>query len=153
MNLSPAIPADAAAMAVLHAAAFETPWPEADIAQLLVAIGGFGVVARRGDQPPAGFVLARAIAGEAEILTLAADPAQRRRGIGLALLTVAIGIARENGAGAMFLEVADDNTAAVALYAKAGFTEAGRRRAYYRRAGGKAVDARVLRLDLNSRHP
>ncbi len=151
MRLDPASPIDAAAMAALHAAAFDAPWGEADIAQLLMSPGGFGIVARGAGQAPAGFILARAIAGEAEILTLAVDPAARRGGIGLALLTAAIGLARENAAASMFLEVADDNPAALALYARAGFIEAGRRRGYYRRAGGAAVDARVLRLDLNSR--
>ena len=71
----------------------------------------------------------------------------------MALLAAAIGLAQESGAESMFLEVAEDNAAALALYAKAGFTEAGRRRGYYRRSGGTAVDARVLRLDLNSRRP
>jgi len=151
MRLGPASLVDAADMAALHAGAFDAPWREPDIAQILASPGGFGVVARDGGRPPAGFILARAIAGEAEILTLAVDPASRRGGIGLALLTAAIGIAQENGAAAMFLEVADDNAAALALYARAGFAEAGRRRGYYRRAGGTAVDARVLRLDLNSR--
>ena len=153
MTLEPATAADAGVMAALHAGAFDSPWPEADIAQLLASPGGFGIIAGDEGGPPAGFILARAIVGEAEILTLATDPAQRRRGIGHALLTAAIGLAQHNGAAAMFLEGADDNAAAIGLYAKAGFAEAGRRRGYYRRAGGKPVDARVLRLDLNSRRP
>ena len=153
MRLVPAQPGDAAAMTALQAAAFDAPWPEADITQILTSTGGFGVVARDGDQPSAGFILARSIAGEAEILTLAVDPARRRSGIARALLAAAIGLAQESGAATMFLEVADDNAAALGLYASAGFSEAGRRRGYYRRAGGPPIDARVLRLDLNSRRP
>ena len=51
----------------------------------------------------------------------------------------------------MFLEVAVDNPAAIALYQAAGFVPAGRRRGYYRRQGADAMDALVLRRTLNSR--
>jgi ribosomal-protein-alanine N-acetyltransferase len=43
----------------------------------------------------------------------------------------------------MHLEVAVDNAAALRLYRRAGFAEAGRRRGYYERPGGR-VDALVL---------
>jgi ribosomal-protein-alanine N-acetyltransferase len=153
MILDPARPADAADLAVLHAAAFNPPWTAADLAQALGGPGGFGVLARTADRAAAGFILARAIAGEAEVLTLAVDPTLRRGGVGLALLVAAEGLARQNGAQAMFLEVAEDNVAALALYARAGFEAVGRRRGYYRRPGAPPVDAQVLRLDLNSRRP
>ena len=153
MKLEIALAAHTPAMAALHAAAFDPPWTAADIAELLGSVGGFGLLVRADSQAPAGFVLARAIAGEAEILTLAVDPAARRGGLGLALLAAAAALAQENGAGAIFLEVADDNVAAIALYAKAGFAEVGRRRGYYLRPDGATADARVLRLDLNSRRP
>jgi ribosomal-protein-alanine N-acetyltransferase len=48
----------------------------------------------------------------------------------------------------LFLEVAADNDAAVALYESLGFKIAGGRRAYYHRVGGENVDAVVLALDL-----
>jgi ribosomal-protein-alanine N-acetyltransferase len=48
----------------------------------------------------------------------------------------------------MFLEVAEDNAAALALYTAAGFATTGRRRAYYRRPGGLLVDALMLRSPL-----
>ena len=150
MILRPALPEDAAAMAEVHASAFDAPWSEADIRQLLTSPGGFGLLAACAGEPAAGFVLARVIAGEAEVLTLAVDPGHRRGQIGLALMSAAIHLACESGAAAMFLEVAADNAAAAALYARAGFAEAGRRRGYYRRPGAAAVDAHVLRLDLNS---
>ena len=46
-------------------------------------------------------------------------------------------------AARLFLEVAADNAAALALYRTAGMAETGRRADYYRRPGG-AVDALVL---------
>lgn len=97
-----------------------------------------------------GFILLRLAGGEAEILTLAVAPEGRRRGAGRALLRGALKAAEQGGATAMFLEVADDNAAAVALYRSEGFVEAGRRRGYYARPGGAAADALVLRRALPS---
>jgi ribosomal-protein-alanine N-acetyltransferase len=143
---------DADALAKAHARGFDHPWSAADIAALLESPGVFAVAARTADEVH-GFILARAIAGEAEILTLAVDPAHRRRGVARALLEAATAAARTSGAETLFLEVAADNTAAVALYGAAGFAPAGRRRAYYTRPGQCAVDALVLRRALGSDRP
>ena len=140
MTPRPATPDDAGLLARLHATAFDRPWSEAEFSQFL-ASGAKGVLA-----DDAGCILWRAIAGEAEILTLAVDPARRREGLGQALLTAAMDAAN---AQALFLEVADDNDAALALYAQAGFEAAGRRRDYYRRPGGVLRDALILRRALN----
>jgi ribosomal-protein-alanine N-acetyltransferase len=148
MKLEPATLADADALARLHALAFDAPWSAREITAVLEGPGAFGFMAR-GDAP-AGMILARAVAGEAEILTLAVDPAARRGGIGRALVTAACGAAAQAGAEAMFLEVAADNTAAISLYLDAGFAAAGLRRGYYDRGGQERMDALVLRLDLNS---
>ena len=53
------------------------------------------------------------------------------------------------GAGAMFLEVAAGNAPALALYAREGFAEVGRRRRYY----SDGTDALVLRRDLTAGPP
>ena len=144
MILTPASAADAAALARAHARSFDSPWSAADLAALLESPGVFALAALSGGEIR-GFILARAIAGEAEILTLAVDPPQRRQGIARALLEAAIAAAENAGAEAVFLEVAADNPAAIALYGAVGFTQAGRRRGYYARPGGDAIDALVLR--------
>jgi ribosomal-protein-alanine N-acetyltransferase len=82
------------------------------------------------------------------VLTLAVDPAHRRSGAGRALVEAVAITAAAAGARSLFLEVASDNQAAMALYGAAGFGRVGQRPAYYRRAAG-AVDALVLRRDLN----
>jgi [ribosomal protein S18]-alanine N-acetyltransferase len=92
----------------------------------------------------AGMILGRVAADEAEILTLAVDPGQRRRGVGSALLSAAMARAANLGATLMFLEVAVTNDAARALYAAHGFTEAGLRRHYYT----DGTDALILRSTL-----
>jgi [ribosomal protein S18]-alanine N-acetyltransferase len=75
-----------------------------------------------------GFLVARQTApGEREILNLAVDPSQRRRGVASALLRAELG--REKNQ--WFLEVRESNTAALKLYQKAGFRVAGKRESYY----------------------
>lgn len=125
---------DAPTLAVLHAQAFDHPWSAAEITALL-ASGAVGLMADDG------FILVRAAAGEAEILTLAVAPAARRKGLGRALVEAAVD---QLGSAELFLEVAADNGPAIALYRQAGFSQAGLRRGYYARPGG-AVDALVLR--------
>ena len=146
LPITPAGPEAGARLAQLHAAAFEAPWSAADLASALASPFAFALEA---GSPPLGFILARAVAGEGEILTLAVDPAARRQGVGLALVKAAAGVAYTSGAETLWLEVAEDNAAALALYAAAGFGQAGRRRSYYPRAG-RAVDALTLRCRLNS---
>jgi ribosomal-protein-alanine N-acetyltransferase len=149
VRLEAATSADAAAMAAAHAVSFDEPWRADALSTLLEGPGAFAQLIREPRTGTVvGFILARAIAGEAEVLTLAVDPAHRRSGVGRALVEAAAVIAAAAGAWTLFLEVASDNEAALALYRAAGFTEVGRRRAYYRRGKG-AVDALVLRRDLN----
>lgn len=134
-------------LAALHAAAFAAPWDSAAFADLL---GQAGVFAEVEDE---GFILIRVVADEAEILTLAVRPEARRRGLAAGLVQTAAVRAAALGGERLFLEVADDNAAARALYARCGFTEAGRRRAYYPAEGGGRTDALILALNLTARLP
>jgi ribosomal-protein-alanine N-acetyltransferase len=124
-------------LAALHAACFPDPWDAAAISALLVKPGTFAFAHEDG------FVLARAVADEAEILTLAVHPYKRGKGLGRALLQATISKVRSMGAKSVFLEVGVENPAARALYARLGFTKVGARKGYYN--GG---DALVLRLPL-----
>jgi ribosomal-protein-alanine N-acetyltransferase len=72
---------------------------------------------------------------EAEILNIAVDPHFRRRGIGSALLRAVVADAR----GAVFLEVAEHNIAAISLYCKLGFESSGVRLGYYDRGNVNAI--------------
>jgi len=95
-----------------------------------------------------GFILVRAAAGEAEVLTLAVKPAARRRGVGLALVIMGAEEAFRRGATEMFLEVSCMNLPAIALYKRLGFTAIGRRPGYYTAPDGRREDALVLRLEI-----
>lgn len=139
-------PAAAPGLAALHAEAFATPWDEAAFADLLAQTGVLALGAGAD-----GFILCRIIADEAEVLTLAVRPAARQRGLGRLLVEAALKATADQGAVRLFLEVAEDNPAAIALYDRTGFTQIGRRRGYYARPDGPAVDALVLALDIPAR--
>ncbi|HXS05885.1 MAG TPA: GNAT family N-acetyltransferase [Rhizomicrobium sp.] len=128
---------DVAALATLHATGFAAPWSESAIRDLFATPGVFAFAA------PEGFILARAAGGEAEILTLAVAPADRRKGLGRALVRLAHAHAATLGAIGLFLEVGVRNDAAQALYRGLGFQAVGRRKAYY-----ADEDADILRLPI-----
>lgn len=132
----------AARLAELHATAFPAPWDAMAFQALLDQTGVFLL------EETDGFILMRAVVDEAEILTLAVRPEARRTGLGARLVWQGGAEAAARGAARLFLEVADDNTAALALYAGVGFAEAGRRRAYYARTDGDRRDALILALNL-----
>lgn len=132
-------PADAAVLAEIHGQAFAASWASATFADLLDQTGVFALAAGRD-----GFILCRVVADEAEVLTLAVRPDARRRGLGFSLVQRAADHAAAGGAARLFLEVAEDNAPALALYCRAGFQTVGRRRGYYPRPDGAAVDALIL---------
>ncbi|UAL10729.1 ribosomal protein S18-alanine N-acetyltransferase [Caulobacter segnis] len=150
MNLRPVGPEAAFDLADIHDKAFDRPWTALEFDDLLKSPGAFAILGEAGEPVQAkGFVLCRSIAGEAEILTIAVDPAARRRGWGAALVEVAAGIAAETGSEALFLEVAVDNLAAIGLYQATGFAKVGLRKGYYPHPDG-AKDALVMRRALNT---
>ena len=138
------------ALAALHARCFRAPppWSAADFAGFLADPLAFLLV-----EGYAGFLLGRAVAGEAELLTLAVAPEARRLGLGRKLVARFLYQAQLRGAVRAFLEVKADNAAAVALYESAGFTPAGRRRGYYQSADGTRTDALVLARELAAAPP
>ena len=131
-------------LAATHAAAntVDRPWTAAAFAALVARPG---VIVTGTAQ---SFALVRVILDEAEILTIATDPACQRQGLARAALHAAEDAARARGAVTMFLEVAEDNSAARALYAAAGYGPMGRRGAYYHRTDRPAVAALTLRKPL-----
>ncbi len=144
MNLVQAHPEHAEVLEALHAASFPTPWSAAELSTLLRQPGVAAWIANEADSPQ-GFVLVRAVADEAEILTLAITPAYRRKGHASKLLQEACAILRHGQTARVFLEVAANNTAALALYSRNAFTPSGRRSGYYRSDAGKEpIDAIMM---------
>lgn len=139
--------ADAAALATVHQQSFPEPWDENVFGYLLTLPSSLAMVERCGNGI-AGFVLCRFVADESEVLTFAVSPTLRRRGIGFRLMAAALEEIRGRGGRRIFLEVAEDAPAALALYERFDFYPVGRRRRYYTRGVVDAVDAVVMRCDL-----
>jgi ribosomal-protein-alanine acetyltransferase len=129
-EVSAADRSDIAGIASLAAASLPQHWPlrlfeqefELPEARLWVAREG----ARR-----LGYLVARRIADEVHVLSVAVDPAQRRRGVARALLAAVLRDETASGARTALLEVRPSNLAGRACYADAGFVAVGRRPRYY----------------------
>src|SRR5690242_309853 len=141
----------ALALAAMHPAAFpEDPWDVVTLERILALSGVFGYVAWYGEDP-LGFVVARDLGGECEILTLGVLPRRRRHGFGRALLDATIADARRRGSASLVLEVAADNQPARQLYAAAGFIRVGRRPRYYRHRD-RTIDGLILRCSITGKN-
>lgn len=133
-------------MAALHAKAFSATraWSAAEFAALLSAKGTFW------EGSDESFIIFRVVGDEAEILTLATDPAKRRQGRARAILRSSHQVAAAAGARQIFLEVAEDNMAAQALYEAENYRQVGRRPGYFLPKNAAPVAALVLRKDLRA---
>ena len=127
-------------MAATHAAAFRQarPWSGDEFRDLIASPLVFALGDARA------FALIRVVADETELLTIATHPAHQRQGLARALMAEWLAEAARREARHAFLEVAQDNAPARALYASCGFTDCGRRRGYYDRPDGPAADAVVM---------
>jgi len=147
IRLAAARVGDLAAVMRVMDAAFDPTYGEAWTgAQLLTlfALPSARVCLAWNDDLACGFSAARIAGPESELLLLAVDPQFRGRGIGRLLIDDWRTWAAGEGAEDYFLEMRADNDA-VHLYERAGFTECGRRSAYYRGNDGKLRDAITMR--------
>lgn len=144
MSARPLTAHDAQAMATIHAACFDEPWPALDMAVHVARDLCLGV----GD-PLASFAILRRSDIDAEILTVATDPAARAQGLAGQVLSAAADEYTAAGLRHIFLEVAEDNAAARTLYQRLGFVPMGRRPAYYARPNGR-IAAITYSLALKS---
>ncbi len=126
-------------LAIQEASPGASVWSEADYESLLSADGTICLLAEDEEDERIGFVLARVMTDEMEILNLAVQPAQRRRGLGRRLVAEALGRGQARGARQCWLEVRASNQSALEFYRALGFVERTRRRAYYRDPADDAV--------------
>jgi [ribosomal protein S18]-alanine N-acetyltransferase len=137
-------PRDAPAVAeILRGSPQAAEWSVKSIEQLDQR-GEIGwVVENDGDVT--GFLVARAIEEEAEILNLCIDPAKRRIGNATALVRVALTQLPRLGAKVLFLEVRETNLPAISFYEKHSFVKDGYRPGYYQNPTEAAV---LMRREL-----
>lgn len=115
------------------------PWNAEEIDSLL-ATSGAVLLEKNG-----GFAIFRTAGPEAELLTIAVDPASRRKGVAQSLLQQAH---IELGVKQVFLEVAKTNYPAINLYKKCGYNIKAERPNYYKREDGSKISALVMAVDL-----
>ena len=143
---------DAALLAEIHERSFSRPWSTEEMSALIadhkvvrgLVVRSVSLRARR----IAGFAIVRTAGGEAEILTIAVSPNDRRRGLGRMLIEEAARRAYHDRAESMFLEVDESNRAAVSLYKGLGFETVGQRSSYYQNVDAPPGTALVMRLRL-----
>ena len=139
------LPADAAMLAAIHASSFARAWDAAAMAQFLGVPGCLVLIAApRRDVPAQGFLITRAAADEAELLTLCVPPAYRRQGLARALLAALVQELRRAGGKRLFLEVEEGNEAALGLYRSLGAEPVGRRPGYYEHGADAAIFSLAL---------
>jgi ribosomal-protein-alanine N-acetyltransferase len=92
-----------------------------------------------------GYLLSWHVVDELHILQVAAAVAERRKGIGRALVEEALAYAAGERVRLVLLEVRRSNAAAIGLYRRVGFVASGVRRGYY--TDGEDAVEMVLELD------
>ena len=145
-----AAPNRADEIAALHTKLFDPSWDTTAINGLLEHPAATSLIAVAGGQRKSviAFVIGQLAADEAEVLSIGVSPDWQRVGLATGLLEGLTRAARRGSAKRILLEVAEDNTAGLALYCKLGFTEASRRKHYYEQSANAPVDALTLILNL-----
>lgn len=124
-------------IAALHAQCFPNrPWTAVEFADLKKS--GCDIIASQN-----GFIVWRQTLDEAEIITIGVAPDARGGGIAAAMLGLMERDVKNNGGTKIFLEVAENNSPARALYSGNGYVEIGRRPKYY-----DGVDAILMEKKL-----
>lgn len=99
-------------------------------------------------QPLTGFIALQLAGPDCDLTMVAVDPAFRRGGTGRVLVAAGLAAAAARGVESVFLEVAETNQAARALYRACGFEPVGRRAGYYPPLADDPGHALVLRRDV-----
>lgn len=135
---------DLPAVAELESTAYAYPWSEGSFRDSLRSGDECWLLELNGEL--AGHGVITTVVDDATVLNIAIHPRYQKRGLGQKMLAHLLDGTRQLGAKNCFLEVRQTNTAALALYARAGFKEVGRRRNYYPADEGRE-DALVLQLE------
>jgi ribosomal-protein-alanine N-acetyltransferase len=145
-------PEEAEQLAEIHRAGFRRMWSAHDFQSMMHDPSVFMLAVRLqsplGAKRIAGFVTVRFASDEAEILTIAVSPRDRRRGYGRLLMDDVIRRLYRERIATLFLEVDRTNHAAVRLYQRLGFKVAGKRRNYYAEPTAGDGTALVMRLQV-----
>lgn len=141
---------DCKILALIHAECFlEQAWSEESFEDFFTSNNSWGRIVgwiAFQDEQPCGFILARKIIQECEILTFSIKPYYQRMGIGRFLLRHLL----EEIKMPIFLEVATDNLAAIRLYESESFEVLTVRHSYYESEPGQPRKDAYLMRRLNT---
>jgi ribosomal-protein-alanine N-acetyltransferase len=143
MKIIPMTDAHVDAVAALEAICFADPWSANSVASELTNPLSCWLVALEADTV-VGYIGSQTVMGETDMMNVAVHPDHRRKGIAVSLIHALVQKLKECESHCLTLEVRASNAPAIALYEKLGFTEAGRRRNYYR---NPKEDALILRKE------
>ena len=136
--------------ACLHQKCFEDAWSVKSFKELSRNICTFGFLAKDiNDSKTKGLILGQLCQSEAEIYTLAAHPSQRRQGIATLLIENFIILCLSQSIESIFIEVNENNAAALIFYQNIGFVCYGKRPKYYVLSNNDFADAVLLQLKIN----
>ncbi len=137
--------ADCADVASLEKQLFNSQLDIQSLQSLLSKASFYGVVVSSNNRACAivAYILAYITEDCAEIISIGTCNYHQRAGYGWKMLNYFISIVTGRNIDKIVLEVASDNIAAISLYQKCGFFEAGRREKYYRRTNG-SFDAIIM---------
>lgn len=129
---------DAVAMHALEQKCFSLPWTEKQCCQAFLqnAFAAFGLW---NENRLIAYISVYHVYDEFEILNLAVDPEEQRRGYGRRILQTTLQVAHKMGIKNVALEVRERNFPAIALYKSCGFFQAGKRSHYYPDTGEDAL--------------
>lgn len=123
---------DLPAVHAIESESFLTPWSyDAFVEELTSNKAVARYIVAEIDGTVAGYGGMWLVVDEAHITNIAVDSRFRRQGVGLAVTSGLIGLARELGIRYMTLEVRRSNAAAQVLYRRLGFVDVGYRKRYY----------------------
>lgn len=117
-------------VAALERACFSRPWSEAMLENELWNESAVVIVAEGEDGAVLGYAGLQTVLDEGYINNVAVAEAYRRQGVADELIAAFVRFGQAKLAF-LTLEVRASNAPAIALYAKHGFAEAGRRKNYY----------------------
>lgn len=137
-----AVVSDAEVMASTEKKYLNCPWTASQIADEIQSNGVVFVTAEVNGEY-AGHLSGRIVEDECDVSNIVVDERFRRMGVAQALFGLFFESVRGMGAWDIYLTVRVNNTPAVSLYQKIGFTPLGKRKGYY-----KGIDGIIMRKAL-----
>ena len=123
---------------------FETKWGKKDFNSFILNQFNIFILSL---PLPVGYIKARIIKNDIEIISILVDKKYKKKGIGKGMLNKLLNIAKKKQIQHIFLEVSVENKIAINLYKKFNFVKIGQRKNYYKK-NGRNIDANVMRLTL-----